>query len=234
MNRYLRGDRDLQPGTEIFRVGRDFLLEAYSAGHCQLLLRSHKGPDGRGGTFDTRVDVLFEAVTAMKIRGDYDGLAIRVATSAETTAIRADSPSARFRSSSRVFLLESGGETDYVIGSMVGWHEDTLDGPSFFAGHDPDTPQWARTPLFGSDGGLGGNIATPEQLIRALLDETPVPDRDRYRPVYIVMRRIDLGTGSPKIFPAGVFLTEDEAEKAATRLTTELTSCWIQAVPIAV
>lgn len=230
-NAYLWGDPDLEPGTEIFRAGRHFRLSAYTPSHHQTLLRGPKGE-----AFDTRVDVLFAYVKAMKIRTSYGGLVIRVATPAETTAIRAGLPGVDFASNSRVLLLESGGETDYVIASIVGWHEDTLgwEEPSFFAGHAPDTPQWARTPLFGVDGGLGGNVATPQQLIQALLDETPAPDRDRYRSVYVVMKQAPPVGDGPRIRPAGVFLTKDEAEKAATRLTTKVRSCWIQAVPIAV
>jgi hypothetical protein len=211
-------------------------LWAHTISHMQTLLRSTKG-----GTFGTRVDVLFEGVTAMKIRRSYADLVIRVATPAETTAIRADWPSEDFDDSGRVLLLESGGETGYVIAAIVGWHEDTLElgEPSYFVGydrHDPDTPQWARTPLFGLDGGLGGNLATPEQLTRALLDETPVPDRDRWRTVYIVTARYDTGANPPHTGPVGVFLTKDEAEQAATRLTTlgRASRYWITAAPIAV
>jgi hypothetical protein len=102
--------------------------------------------------------------------------------------------------------------------------------------HDLDTPQWARTPLFGLDGGLGGNLATPEQLTRALRDETPVPDRDRWRTVYILTARYDTTANPPHIGPVGVFLAEDEAEQAATRLTTlgRASRYWITAAHIRV
>ncbi len=146
---------------------------AHTVSHSQTLLRSPKDqPDDRGRTFGTRVDVLFEAVTAMKIRAAYADLVILVAAPAGAAAIRANMPGAYLHSSSGVLLLDSGGETDYVIASIVGWHEDTLgwEGPSFLSDHDPDTPQWARTPLFGVDGGLSGNVAT--QL---------VPDNQQYR-----------------------------------------------------
>ncbi len=54
-------DDQLQTGTEIFRAERPFQLWAHTISHMQTLLRSTKG-----GTFGTRVDVLFEGVTAMK------------------------------------------------------------------------------------------------------------------------------------------------------------------------
>ena len=235
MSAYLGSDHDLRPGTEIFRAERGFGLWAHTGSHSQTLLRSTKDqPDGRGRTFGTRVDVLFEGVRAMKIRAAYADLVIRVATPAETTAIRAGWPGAYFHSSSRVFLLDSGGETDYVIASIVGWHEDTLgwEEPSFFAGYNPDKQWWGREPLFGVHGGLSGNVATPQQLIRALLDDTPVPDGVRH--VYIVMVRYGTDDDGRHIFPVGVFPTEDEAEKAKTGLTSKGRPCWIEAVPIAV
>jgi hypothetical protein len=232
---------ELQPGLEIFRAERGFQLWAHTVSHSQTLLRSPKGiPDGRGRTFDTRVDVLFEAVTAMKIRAGYDGLVIRVATPAEAIAIRAGWPGA-YVADRGVFLLDSGGETDYVIAAIVSWHEDTLglEEPSFFALDDPDGPPRARTPLFGLDGGLGGNVATAQQLIQALLDEPPVPDRDRYRYVYLVMVRS--GTYADDTAPAGAFVTKDEAEEALGRARDRVVAAgwrsdrvWIKAVPIAV
>jgi hypothetical protein len=236
-------DQDLRPGMEIFRAERGFRLWAYTVSHRQTLLRSPKEqPDAQGRAVETRVDVLFEAVTAMKIRADYEDLVIRVATPAEATAIRAGLPGAYF-AYSRALLLESGGETDYVIASSVWWHEDTLgwEEPSVFAGHVPDAPQWTRTALFGVDGGLGGNVAIPRQLIQALLDETPVPDRGRYRNVYIVMVRFGIDADGRETSPVGVFVTKDEAEEALTQARDRDPGAggrkdryWIEAVPIAV
>jgi hypothetical protein len=159
---WLTTDHPLVPGTEIFRADRCFQLWQHTASHSQTLLRSPRGTDLLGRTYDTRIDVLFKPITVMKIRQDYDDLVIRVATQDEAAAIRSDSPSARYYSESRVFILESAGETDYVVAAAVCWHEDRLgfEAPSSFAGYDSDTPNWERNPLFRVDGGLGGKVAS--------------------------------------------------------------------------
>lgn len=171
----------------------------------------------------------------MKIQSVYDDLVIRVATTDETSDIRSQVPGVTFYREAHVFLLESAGDTDYVIASAVGWHEDTLgfSEPSHFASHDPDAPAWARTPLGWTDGGIGGNVATTRQLIDALLEAVPQPvSREQYRYVYVLMIRLD--TGISDIFPGGVFLSKAEAEEAQGRLAPKAYRCWIEAVPIGV
>jgi hypothetical protein len=61
-----------------------------------------------------------------------------------------------------------------------------------------------------------------------------VPDRGRYRYVYIVMVRFDTNTDGPHLFPTSVFVTRDEAEEAKARLTSMGSQCWIEAARIAV
>jgi hypothetical protein len=237
MSDWLNTGSRLVPGTEIFRAERTFQLWAHTVSHSQTLLRSTLGRDRRGRDYGTRLDVLFKPVEAMKIRNAYDDLVIRVATTDETSDIRSQAPGVTFHRDTRVFLLESAGEADYVIASAVGWHEDTLDfgEPSHFTVHDPDTPAWARTPLGCIDGGLGGNVATAGQLINALLEAGPEPvNRELYRYIYVLMVRLDTGISDPRIFPGGAFLSKAEAEDAQGRLTPKADQCWIESVPIGI
>lgn len=181
--------------------------------------------------------MLFKPTTVMKIRAVYDDLVICVATQQEASAILANSPSADFYRDSRVLLLESVGETDYLSAGAVGWYEDRLDftAPSGFAGHDPDTPAWGLNPLFGVDAGLAGNVATAKQLINALTSDATAPaDRDRYRYVFVVQTSLEAGGGSPVVGCAGVFLTLPEAETARDRLAVKADKCWIDEVPIGI
>jgi hypothetical protein len=251
---WLNTDLRLGPGTELFRAERCFQLWAYSVSHSRMLLRSTMGKDRRGAEHGTRIDVLFKPVAASRTRSVYDGLVIRVATVDEAAATRAASPTIPFYTDTRVFLLHSGEETDYVVADAVGWHEDTLDSgePSHFAMHDPDAPEWQRTrPLGWLDGGLNGNVASVQQLIDALMesDNAPAPaSRPRYRHVYVVMFQIDLTRDmkrpptdaelkiAAQAYPAGVFLTVSEAEQAQARLASkpEVNRCWIEGVPVGI
>jgi hypothetical protein len=234
---WLNTDHQLVPGTEIFRAGRCFQLWWHTASHSQTLLRSPKGEDQQGRTYETRIDVLFKPITVMKIRQYYDDLLIRCATQDEADRIRSGSPSARYNRDDRFLILESGGEQDYVVAAAVGWHEDTLgfEEPSAFSNHDPGTPPWARTPLFGVDAGLGGNVATAQELIEALASDPIVTiDRARYRYVYALLMRLDTGAGEPSFGCAGVFLTKSEADKAQEQRANKSTACWVEAVPIGV
>lgn len=152
--------------------------------------------------------------------------------------IRAGSPSADAFGDSRVLLLESAGEIDYIDVGAVGWCEDRLDvtAPSGFAGHDPDTPVWSLNPLFGVHAGLGGNVASAQQLIDALTADTTEPTgRTQYRYVFVVQTSLEPGTGGwPLVGCAGVFLTRSEAETARDRLATRVDRCWIEGVPIGI
>lgn len=87
---WLNNDRQLPPGTEIFRSDRRFHIEAYTASHGQLLFRSNPNPDG--GDPETTIDLLFKPIEAVKIRDGYRGLAIRCATVSEAEQIRASLP----------------------------------------------------------------------------------------------------------------------------------------------
>jgi hypothetical protein len=128
------------PGVELFRSDRAFALWAYTVSHSQLLLRTRT--TRADGSRQSRIDILFKPVRAMKIRADYDGLVIRCATSAEAERITTEYSD--FRDDARCLVLESGSSRDYVVADAVGWNEDTETDrdPSALAffppGTDPD------------------------------------------------------------------------------------------------
>jgi hypothetical protein len=230
---WLNTDQDLVPGAELFRSDRFFSPWAYTVSHGQLLLRS--GTDGRGRRHETTIDVLFKPMTVMKIRHGYDGLVIRCATVDEADTIKAATPSIAFSETDRLFVLETGGETDYVVGLAVGWREDVL-GPtrlSFFAPSDPYDPQWPRTVFGGYDAGL--DVASAEDLITSLAaDNPPEASRDRYRYIYLVMTRGDLHYRDRETAAAGAFLTRTDAEDLQARIATSVDDCWIEEVPLGI
>src|SRR4051794_3493174 len=123
---WLNTDQQLIPGTVIFQSDRRFQLWAYTISHGQLLLRSQARQDAHSRQHDTTIEVMFNPITTVKIRGNYDGLVIRCADQEEAERVRASAPSITFHQSDRVFALETAGETDYIIATAVGWHEDIL------------------------------------------------------------------------------------------------------------
>jgi hypothetical protein len=106
----------------VFRSDRRFSMEAYSASHSQLLLRSNPVEEDD----DTTIDLLFKPVEAVKIRDGYAGLVVRCATSLETNAIIVATPGVRADRGDRVFMLESQDRSDYVISMAFGWREGIL------------------------------------------------------------------------------------------------------------
>lgn len=113
---WLNQDHQFVPGQELFRSVRRFSVWAYTVSHRQLLLRTRTA-DGQ-----SRIDVLFKPVLAMKVRIDYDGLAIRCATGEEQEQILATAE--HLGRSYRVLMLETTGGLDYVVTTSVGWRED--------------------------------------------------------------------------------------------------------------
>lgn len=230
---WFSNDRLLSPGGEIFRSDRWFQLSAYTASHGQLLLRSTTGPDRDGQEHQTTIDLLFKPIEAVKIRDNYTGLVIRCATSEEAEQIKASLPGIDSRESNRVFMLESQGQTDYIISMAVGWQEGILRPTqrSFFNNADAYMTRWPTEPLFGVSGGF--NIASIEDLIEALRTDnnTNAKRRDRFRLVFVLMTKVDTPSG-PKIAGSGVFLTEADAEDARALLAPKVTDCWIETLPI--
>ncbi|MEV0391841.1 hypothetical protein [Polymorphospora rubra] len=124
---WLKQDHQFAPGKELFRSERRFVVWAYALSHSQLLLRAEQTP--RAGHRRSHIDLLFKPVDALKTRMDYDGLAVRCATTEEHERIlRETGHSAAYN---RVFIIESGESLDYVVARAVGWQED--DGEN----HDP-------------------------------------------------------------------------------------------------
>ncbi|KAB2352219.1 hypothetical protein [Actinomadura rudentiformis] len=132
---WLNTEDRFTPGAELFRSDRAFTTWAYTISHSQLLLRTRTTT--QAGSRQSRIDIVFKPVRAMKIRIEYDGLVIRCATLAEAEKIRADNTG--IHEGAHCLLLETGGDLDYVIAHAVGWEEDmeTDRDPSRLAGFAP-------------------------------------------------------------------------------------------------
>lgn len=232
---WLNRDHQLPPGEEIFRSERGFQLYAYSTSHGQLLFRSFGSKDWSGDLPETTIEVLFKPAIVMKIRDAYRGLLIRRAPDDEAERIKATHPGVEFHTSDRVFLMESQGETGYIISMAVGWHEDVLRpaSPSFFANVSAEDTRWPTMPLHGVNAGF--TIASAADLVEALRrsEGHRRVRRERYRNVYVVMTRVDLGDG-PEISGSGVFLTQEDAEDAKAALDPHVIDCWIETLPVAI
>ncbi|NUW39776.1 hypothetical protein [Nonomuraea rhodomycinica] len=229
-------DQQLPPGEELFRSRREFTLWAYTVSHGQALFRSSGSSDGAGGLpRNTTVEVLFKPAEVMRIRDRYHGLLIRVAPADVAERVKATYPTITFGPGDRVFLLESRGETDYIISMAVGWHEDVLAPTrrSFFNDVFAGDTRWPTTPLPGADAGFG--VASATDLIEALRggEDHQRVRRERYRHVYVVMTRVQLGD-EPEISGSGVFLTPEDAEEAKATLAAHVADCWIETLPIAI
>jgi hypothetical protein len=132
---WLNKDDQFAPGKELFRSERRFSVWAYALSHSQLLLRA--GTATVDGHRQSRVDLLFKPVDAMKTRMDYDSLVLRCATIEEHERILRET--GRAAGYNRVFIIESGGLLDYVVAMAVGWQEDDQEdrdpsGLAFFVG----------------------------------------------------------------------------------------------------
>jgi hypothetical protein len=127
------GDRFV-PGAELFRSDRAFTVWAYTISHSQLLLRT------RTGSEQSRIDIVFKPVLAMKLQIEYcDGLVIRCASQTEAEHIYAEHASIRRDAGARCLILETGRDRDYVVTYAVGWAEDSATDrdPSKLAGFAP-------------------------------------------------------------------------------------------------
>ncbi|MFG1839566.1 hypothetical protein ACGFH8_14135 [Micromonospora sp. NPDC049175] len=226
---WLKQDHELVPGAEIFRSDRRFAMEAYSASHGQLLLRSNPVDDEH----ETTIDLLFKPLAAIKIRDRFAGLVIRCAAVEEAHLILMSIPDVRADHGYRVFVLESEGRSDYVVSMAVGWEEGILSRVqgSFFNSADAYLRRWPTDPLDGLNAGF--NAASVQDLVDALNPEhDPQTRRDRFRYVFVLMA--DVGQDErPKISGAGVFLTEADAEEAQALLAPKVASCWIEMLPVA-
>ncbi|WP_130334717.1 hypothetical protein [Micromonospora kangleipakensis] len=117
---WLNKDHHFAPGKELFRSERPFSVWAYSLSHSQLLLRTRTV--AVPGRRQSRIDLLFKPVDAMKTRMDYHGLVLRCATTEEHERILREI--GRTADYNRVFIIGSGDSLDYVVSAAVGWQED--------------------------------------------------------------------------------------------------------------
>jgi hypothetical protein len=229
-DRWLTQDHELKPGAVIFRSYRRFSMEAYSASHGQLLLRSNPVDDEDG----TTIDLLFKPVEAVKIRDGYAGLVVRCATKSEANAIIVSTLGVHADRGDRVFMLDSQGRSDYVISMAFGWHEGILSRVqgSFFNTADAYLPRWPAGALSGLNPGF--NVASVHDLVDALGSDHDQPTRrDRYRYVFVLM--VEVGDDvRPHVSGSGVFLTQQDAEAAQAILAPKVRSCWIEMLPVAV
>ncbi|MEU0480297.1 hypothetical protein ABZ260_14075 [Streptosporangium sp. NPDC006013] len=187
----------IEPGAGLFQSERRFQLWGYTVSHGQLLLRSTAGPDRQGRKHETTIEVLFKPINAAKIRDSYDGLVVRRATDQEADQVRAATPSIVFYDDDQVFMLESAGETDYVVSLAIGWHEDVLSSTrlSFFATIDPYEPKWSGSLTGGYDPGF--TVASARELIEALAADPAAVSR----PTMVIASR---GSNRPGMAPEGV------------------------------
>lgn len=104
---------------EITSWNRPFQVRQYSVSHSTLLLRSHR-PD----LYDTRIDVLFPAVTLMHLKPSYRQLSIHEANEQERREILGDDTALNL-SHGLLFLLNDG--EGYVHAASCSWHQDEGD-----------------------------------------------------------------------------------------------------------
>ena len=97
---------------------RVFQVWSYTVGMGRLLLRSPKSPSA-----ETRVDVLFQNVKALKLPTRLEGLSVRSAGIEELRSIE-EEVGLLADENSRVFVLEGANYTGYVVAGVVVEHED--------------------------------------------------------------------------------------------------------------
>lgn len=98
---------------------RVFQVWSYTVGMGRLLLRSPKSPSA-----ETRVDVLFQNVKALKLPTRLEGLSVRSPGDEELRSIEDD---AGFLAdeNTRIFVVEGTNYTGYVVAGVVVAQEDT-------------------------------------------------------------------------------------------------------------
>lgn len=237
------------PGTELFRSDRRFILVAHSGIPPRTLFRSlSPRSDLEAAEPQTQTDLMFDETTFLRVHRTYDGLVVRMPTAAESESIRQGMPPIQDYDSERgcpddlqPVVLESEGKTDFLVASTFLWcrGDGTVFSPSRLAEpYEPDGPPWMRGPMSEFDAGLGTSATVAD--LRAALREPDMARAQRYRYVYVVMRRNAFVERQGD--PESVFLTSEEAEAEAARQREAATAWgsseetdrwWVRGVPVA-
>jgi hypothetical protein len=101
----------------LFESPRTFRLWWATVSHGQLILRSVKND-----AYDTRIDLLFKPVEALKLNVSLQGIVVRESIASEATAARVE---VGLPHEQRVLIIESGALTGYVAANAFAFHEDT-------------------------------------------------------------------------------------------------------------
>lgn len=107
--------------TALVSSGRVFQVWGMTVSHGQLLLRSNRNDDEQ-----TRKEILFKGVGALKLRTRCDGLIVRIATTNEAAAIREEVDLTE-DDGRNCFVLESDGWRGFVIALSAFESEDDGD-----------------------------------------------------------------------------------------------------------
>lgn len=99
------------------RPERTFQLWAYTVGMARLLLRSTKNE-----TFPTRIDVVFQNVTALQLPTSLDGLVVTDAD--DELARRIESDTGILREESHFFAIETARGVGYIVAGVMVSGED--------------------------------------------------------------------------------------------------------------
>jgi hypothetical protein len=101
---------------KLYSWDRKFQLWHYSVSHSTLLLRSVHPQ-----RYDTRVDILFSAVSFMHVRPSYEPLTLSEGDDRDRQTLQL--ASAPVEAGENALYLLNGGE-GYIYASSCSWHED--------------------------------------------------------------------------------------------------------------
>jgi hypothetical protein len=103
----------------IFQSERTFVIYSYHHSHGLLLLRSTKTQSA-----PTRLDVLFQDVRAMELRGWFKGISIEIVDDPDFLREFPSQPMEMIEPGNVVYLLRGENWKGFVVGGIVRTHED--------------------------------------------------------------------------------------------------------------
>src|SRR5882672_10419087 len=103
----------------IFSSDRSFAVYSYAFSHGLLLIRSRKTP-----TSPTRLDILFQDVRVLEIRAWFDGIVIEEEAGPTFLADRPSNPVQMIEPGIKLYRLNSGGWSGFIVGGIMLTHED--------------------------------------------------------------------------------------------------------------